>query len=154
MQVPFSKAIENAQLMHECSPKQLRMGTVRLKQGKETDESRQVEESWKWKIVQWAQKCQWPSCSSGLLSSQGHYSSKQGMHCVMNLTNHIIHPLPARVNFTVTHIHSELSSFTFCTIQKCMQVCKFLFSLYFLFLNALCSVVLYWRNWQLFCLKK
>ena len=30
-QVPFSKAIENGELMHECFPKHLRMGTERLK---------------------------------------------------------------------------------------------------------------------------
>ena len=30
-QVPFSMAIENGELMHECFPKHLRMGTARLK---------------------------------------------------------------------------------------------------------------------------
>ena len=29
--VPFSMAIENMELMHECSPEHLRMGTARLK---------------------------------------------------------------------------------------------------------------------------
>ena len=30
-QVPFSMTIENGELMHECFPKHLRMGTARLK---------------------------------------------------------------------------------------------------------------------------
>ena len=30
-QVTFSMAIENVELMHECSPEHLRMGTARLK---------------------------------------------------------------------------------------------------------------------------
>ena len=30
-QVPFSMAIENGELMHECFPKHLHMGTARLK---------------------------------------------------------------------------------------------------------------------------
>ena len=37
-QVPFSMAIENMELMHECSPKHLRMGTARLKEEKESEE--------------------------------------------------------------------------------------------------------------------
>ena len=36
--VPFSMAIGNGELMHECFPKHLRMGTARIKQDKETDE--------------------------------------------------------------------------------------------------------------------
>ena len=37
-QVPFSMAIENEELMHECFPKHRRMGTARMKLDKETDE--------------------------------------------------------------------------------------------------------------------
>ena len=37
-QVPFSMAIGNEELMHECAPKHLRMGTARLKLSKATDE--------------------------------------------------------------------------------------------------------------------
>ena len=38
MQVPFRMAIGNVKLMHECFSKRLRMGTVRMKQDKETEE--------------------------------------------------------------------------------------------------------------------
>ena len=31
-------AIENGELMHECFPKHLRMGTARMKEDNETDE--------------------------------------------------------------------------------------------------------------------
>ena len=37
-QVTFSMAIGNVQLMHECLPKHLRMGTARMKQHIKTDE--------------------------------------------------------------------------------------------------------------------
>ena len=37
-QVPFSMAIENGELMHECFPKHLRMGTARLKYDNATEE--------------------------------------------------------------------------------------------------------------------
>ena len=37
-QVPFSMAIENGELMNECFPKHLRMGTARLKLDNETEE--------------------------------------------------------------------------------------------------------------------
>ena len=37
-QVPFSMAIENGELMRECSPEHLRMGTARLKYHNETEE--------------------------------------------------------------------------------------------------------------------
>ena len=37
-QVPFSMVIGNGELMHECFPKHLRMGTARMKYDKETDE--------------------------------------------------------------------------------------------------------------------
>ena len=36
--VPFSMAIGHGELMQECFPKHSRMGTARIKQGKETDE--------------------------------------------------------------------------------------------------------------------
>ena len=36
--VPFSMAIANGDLMHECFPKHSRMGTARTKLDKETDE--------------------------------------------------------------------------------------------------------------------
>ena len=38
MHVPFSVAIGNVELMHECSHKHSRMGTARINYGKETDE--------------------------------------------------------------------------------------------------------------------
>ena len=37
VQVPFSMAIENVELMHECCPQHLPMGTARTKKDKETD---------------------------------------------------------------------------------------------------------------------
>ena len=37
-QVPFSMAIENGELMRECSPEHFRMGTARLKYHNETEE--------------------------------------------------------------------------------------------------------------------
>ena len=36
--VPFSVAIGHGELMHECFPKHLRMGTARMKSDKKTDE--------------------------------------------------------------------------------------------------------------------
>ena len=38
-------AVENVQVMHEFSPDQLRMGTVRLKQNKETEEEWKIKKS-------------------------------------------------------------------------------------------------------------
>ena len=37
-EVPFSMAIRNGELMHECFPKHARMGTARMKSDKETRE--------------------------------------------------------------------------------------------------------------------
>ena len=37
-EVPFSMAIGNGELMHECFPKHSRMGTARMKLDKERDE--------------------------------------------------------------------------------------------------------------------
>ena len=37
-QVPFSMAIENGELMQDCSLEHLRMGTARLKNDNETEE--------------------------------------------------------------------------------------------------------------------
>ena len=37
-QVPFSMAIKNVELMQECFPKHLSMGTARMKQGREAEE--------------------------------------------------------------------------------------------------------------------
>ena len=42
MQVPFSKAIGNVGLMHECFPKKLCMRTARMKQDKEAEEVRKI----------------------------------------------------------------------------------------------------------------
>ena len=39
-------SIENVELMHECSPKPLPMGTVRLKYDKETEEEG-MQNEWK-----------------------------------------------------------------------------------------------------------
>ena len=40
-QVPFSMAIGNGELMHECFPKHSCMGTARMKEDKDTDEETQ-----------------------------------------------------------------------------------------------------------------
>ena len=38
IEVPFSMAIGNGELIHECFLEHLRMGTARMKEGNETDE--------------------------------------------------------------------------------------------------------------------
>ena len=40
-EVPFSMAIGNGELIHECFPKHSRMGTARMKEDNETDEDGQ-----------------------------------------------------------------------------------------------------------------
>ena len=40
-EVPFSMAIRNGELMHECFPKHSRMGTARMKEDNETEERRE-----------------------------------------------------------------------------------------------------------------
>ena len=69
-QVPFSVAIGNVQLMHECISKHLRMGTASKN---ETAGPKKM-------------KSLWPNYSSGLPSSGGRYSPKQWMNCLTNLT--------------------------------------------------------------------
>ena len=41
--VPFSAAIEKVELMHECFPKHLRMGTARMKEDKDHGTALQLE---------------------------------------------------------------------------------------------------------------
>ena len=41
-QISFSMTIENEELMHECFPKHLCMGTARMKQDREEDKNRCV----------------------------------------------------------------------------------------------------------------
>ena len=39
--IPFSMAVKNVELMHECCSQQMRMGTSRMKWDKETAEDRE-----------------------------------------------------------------------------------------------------------------
>ena len=52
--VPFSMAIENWELVHECFPKHSGMGTARIIYDKETDEGKK--RGGVRKLAMWAQK--------------------------------------------------------------------------------------------------
>ena len=80
-------AIENVELMHECSPKHFYKGTVRL-QDKETEKEvkqKRVKMEIS-KVLIKEKKSQRPNYSSGLPSSRDHYSPKPSMNYLANLT--------------------------------------------------------------------
>ena len=53
-EVPFSMAIRNEELMHECFPKHSRMETARMNKTKKQKE-RVRREAFVWNEVQWSQ---------------------------------------------------------------------------------------------------
>ena len=62
------QSIKNVKLIHECSPKRLRMGTARMKYDKDTEEA-DKKRRMVWKEVKWAQNKGY----DGLLSKRRSY---------------------------------------------------------------------------------
>ena len=88
----------NVELMHECFPKHLLMGTARMKLKKKNrgmwqeEESEYIERS---TVGKKKRSPPLPNYNVGLLSPQGHYSPKQWMNYLMNPTyTTIIYPPP------------------------------------------------------------
>ena len=72
--VPLSIAIGNGELMHECFPKHLRMGTARMKLDKETDEE------WKKRGVsmEWSKaSTNKKKCSAGSTTTWSKYNNNK-----------------------------------------------------------------------------